>query len=127
EGDVLRVTGPEWQPHASYQVYGPAYVEVADGVSAHISGAIGRQGNSGEGLFKLGGGGLRLSGPVSYMGSTRLLQGGLHVDGSDVFGNWSAVEAAQGTLLQYSAGTRVARSLTFIREQPVDVLPSDVY
>src|SRR5690606_33237096 len=94
---------------------------------AHISGRIGAVPGSRAGLFKLGGGTLRLSGETSYQGSTRLLQGGLHVDGPRVFGVWGGIEAIRGTSLEYSDGVDVARPLTLNPQTIADYLPPSRY
>ncbi len=111
EGEMLRIETPGWESSGDYLVDASAYIDVAQGIDAHISGNIGAVYGSRNGLYKLGGGMLRLSGANSYLGSTRLLQGGLHVDGPQVFGMWGGIEALRGTVLEYSAGVEVARPL----------------
>lgn len=125
EGGVLRIGTPGWESDATYLVDAPAYVEVADGVDAHMRGNIGAAFGSPNGLYKLGGGTLRLSGVNSYRGGTRLLQGGLHVDGS--FGTWGGIEAIRGTRLEYSPGVDVSRPLTFSGARIAELLPPSLY
>jgi len=127
EGDVLRIETPGWESNRDYLIDASAYIEVADGVDAHIRGNIGAAFGSPNGLYKLGAGTLRLSGANSYRGSTRLLQGGLHVDGPSVFGLWGGIEAIRGTWLEYSPGIDVARPLIFSGLEIADMLPAGRY
>ncbi|TFL14926.1 autotransporter domain-containing protein [Pusillimonas caeni] len=69
----------------------------------------------------------RYTGSNSYRGSTRLLQGGLHVDGPSVFGLWGGIEAIRGTWLEYSPGIDVARPLTLSGLEIADMLPAGRY
>ncbi|MDX3895304.1 autotransporter domain-containing protein [Pusillimonas sp.] len=127
EGDVLRIETPGWESDRDYLIDASAYIEVADGIDAHLRGNIGAAFGSPNGLYKLGAGTLRLSGSNSYRGSTRLLQGGLHVDGPSVFGLWGGIEAIRGTRLEYSAGVDVARPLTLSGLEIADMLPASRY
>jgi len=127
EGEVLRIETPGWESSSDYLVDASAYIDVAQGINAHISGNIGAAYGSRNGLYKLGGGMLRLSGANSYMGSTRLLQGGLHVDGPQVFGMWGGIEALRGTVLEYSAGVDVGRPLAFSQLEVADYLAPGRY
>lgn len=124
---ALRIDTPGWVSERDYVVATPAYIDVAPGVQAHILGSFSPAPGSWGGLYKLGGGTLKLSGAVSYLGSTQLLQGGLHVDGPQVFGMWGALEAAQGTQLEYSPGTEVSRALTVRSLDVSHEIPPDLY
>lgn len=125
EGQVLHIDTPGWVSHEEYRVAEPAYIDVAEGVQAHIAGDIKPVFGSDHGLYKLGGGTLRLSGATSYRGGTQLWQGGLQVDGPLVFGWWGGLEALRGTMLAYSPGTEVSRPLSF-RDADIEAMPSVV-
>lgn len=118
-GQVLHIDSSEWEPHSQYLVAAPAYFDVKQGVQGHIAGNIDAQTGSRNGLYKLGGGTLRLSGQTSYLGSTQLLQGGLHLDGPRVFSGNSSIGAIVGTSLEYSPGITVGRPVT-LSEQRID-------
>ncbi|TFL14876.1 hypothetical protein CSC67_05910 [Pusillimonas caeni] len=62
EGDVLRIETPGWESDRDYLIDASAYIEVADGIEAHLRGNIGAVFGSPNGLYKLGAGTLRLSG-----------------------------------------------------------------
>lgn len=126
-GQVLHIETPDWESDTPYVIAAPAYFDVADGVQAHIASTIKAQVGSPNGLYKLGGGTLRLSGQTSYRGSTRLLQGGLHVDGPQVFGGLTGIGAIGGTQLEYSPGVTVGRPLTLSEQRIDEVLAAAYY
>lgn len=128
EGDnALRIDTPGWVSDRNYLIDSRAFIDVADGVQGHIRGAISNAPGSPNGLFKLGAGTLRLSGPVSYSRVTALRQGGLHIDGSQVFGVSSFIEAVQGTSLTYSSGTDMPRPLMLLQMDPGFGVPAAHY
>ncbi|HUH87048.1 MAG TPA: autotransporter domain-containing protein, partial [Pusillimonas sp.] len=122
EGDVLRIEAPEWTSSHDHLVAEPAYIDVVQDVKAHIGGDIKPVPGSPNGLYKLGGGTLRLSGTNTYRGSTRLWQGSLHIDGPAVFGAFGGIETVKGTQLEYSPGINISRPLT-VRDAAVDDMP----
>jgi len=75
-GDTLRVGG-SFESGRQILIGEQARIDVLDGAVLRLSGSIGNDGGSRQGLVKLGAGMLELSGSNSYQGNTLLLQGGL--------------------------------------------------
>lgn len=124
---VLRIADVAFESNDDYLIgASPALINVQEGASAHFSGQIGSVPGSSQGLMKLGGGELMLSGSNTYTGNSSLLQGGLQVRSHSAWG-WAALEAAIGTRLEYAPGVEVSAPLHITTLKVEDWAPQGSY
>jgi len=127
QGGVLHVGG-SFRTRREFRVDGPAVINTHDEAVLHISGPVGSQGGSSQGLVKLGAGTLRLSGHNTYDGNTLLLQGGLDVLHSHALGApYRGVNVNTGTRLRYAPGIVVDNSLQLQETAIAPYVPAGSY
>lgn len=123
-GDTLRVGG-SFESGRQLLIGEQARIDVREGAKLHLSGAISNDGGSRQGLVKLGGGTLELSGANSYRGNTLLLQGALRVAGGQALGVQSrSLNVNTGTVLEYASGVAVGNAVQLQAENIAAHVPA---
>lgn len=108
---VWEIQAADYVSAADFLIGDAALLDVADGARVTLSGRIANAPGSLDGLIKLGGGTLTLTGDSSYRGVTRVLQGGVVVGGNRAVG--PGVQVNTGTTLIYVPGVTVASNVQF--------------
>ncbi len=124
-GDVLSIE-QALDSQDDYRIGERALIDVAPGVMARFGGVFSNMPGSPNGLVKLGGGLLQLSGANTYRGGTLLLQGGLEVAGPAALGR-STLYANRGTVLRYGVGLAIENHLQINAMELADVLMPGTY
>lgn len=108
---VWEIQAADYVSATDFLIGDAALLDVADGTQATLAGRIGNALGSLDGLIKLGGGALTLTGDNSYRGVTRVLQGGLVVGANGAVG--PGIQANTGATLTYAPGVTVASNVQF--------------
>lgn len=107
-------------------IQSPAGVNIAEGSTLRLDGPVRTDGLATPGLYKLGAGQLVLSGPNTYRGNLRLLQGSLHLTHGEALGwDYNALDANAGTRLEYADGISVAHDLYALAMDAGFLVPPD--
>ncbi|MBC7203161.1 MAG: autotransporter domain-containing protein [Pusillimonas sp.] len=125
-GDIAHLNQAGFETVQAYSIGDAAVLNVYEGASARLAGALGNAFGSMEGVTKLGAGTLSLAAANTYRGTTRLLQGRLVLEHNSAAG-WGMVHANTGTELEYAPGVRVASAVQASEVNLAATLPASWY